>query len=241
MELTTPALYLINMKRLETRAFIDETQDEQSRTITGRAIVFDSPSRYIGYTEYIRSSAITQELIDNSDIIFNYNHDDTRMLARWTNGKGTLDIQLKDDGVYFSFEAPETELGNEVLWHVRHGNLTDCSFAFTIEDEGMRWFRNDDNELCGEVVAIDGLYDMTICSVGAYADTSVSARDFDLDAIKRSLDESQTIVSEEVKEVIEQEVNEQNEERSDEKLQNQNVSILNHIEEKRKNILNYIR
>lgn len=181
------------MKKLYTRAILDRSENEDSRTISGCAIVFDRPSRFIGYTEYIRKSAITQELIDNSDIIFNYNHQDDKMLARWTRGSGTLNVELRDDGVYFSFEAPDTELGNEVLWHIRHGNLFDCSFAFTLADteNSMRWFRNEDNELCGEVLAIDGLYDMTVCSLGAYGDTSISARDFDIEAIKRSLDEDE--------------------------------------------------
>ena len=229
------------MNKLYTRAVIDNNENDESRIITGKAITFDTPSQYIGYTEYIRSSAISQELINNSDIIMNFQHDDTRMLARWTRGQGTLNVELRTDGVYFSFEAPDTTLGNDILWHIRHGNLQKCSFAFTISDNGMRWYRDDENNLCGEVVDIDGLYDLSIVTTPAYDDTFVDARDFDLEAIKRSLDETQPLVSEEVKEVIEQEVNDDNEERNDEKLQNQKVSILNYIEEKRKNILNYIK
>lgn len=214
------------MKKLYTRAIIDQNENDESRTITGKAITFDTPSQYIGYIEYIRSSAITQELINNSDVIMNFQHDDTRMLARWTRGKGTLDIQLKDDGVYFSFECPETTLGNDILWHIRHGNLQKCSFAFTIGDDGMRWFRNENDELCGEVINIDGLYDLSIVTTPAYEDTFVDARDFDIEAIKRSLDEAKSA---------------EIEQREAEELQNKKVSILNHIDDKRKNILNYIK
>ena len=181
------------MKKLYTRAIIDQNESDESRTITGKAVSFDTPSQYIGYTEFIRSSAITQELINNSDVIMNFQHDDTRMLARWTRGQGTLDIQLREDGVYFAFECPETTLGNDILWHIRHGNLSKCSFAFTVADNGMRWFRDDNNELCGEVVAIDGLYDLSIVTTPAYEDTFVDARDFDLEAIKRSLDAANTV------------------------------------------------
>lgn len=225
------------MNKLYTRAIIDVNENDESRVITGKAVTFDTPSQYIGYTEYIRSSAITQDLINNSDIIMNFQHDDTRMLARWTRGKGTLNVSLREDGVYFEFEAPDTTLGNDILWHVRHGNLTKCSFAFTISENGMRWYRDDNNELVGEVVDIDGLYDLSIVTTPAYEDTYVDARDFDLEAIKRSLDEAQNIVSEEVKEVIEQECNE---ERNDENSQIEKNTILNSIEEKRKNLLNYI-
>ena len=48
-----------------------------SRTIDGYAVVFDSWSRDLGgFTEIIRQSAITQELLNESDIIANINHDD---------------------------------------------------------------------------------------------------------------------------------------------------------------------
>lgn len=178
------------LQKIYTRAFIDEQNiEDKSRKITGRAIVFDSPSRYMGYIEYINRNAISQALIDTSDIIFNYNHDDNQMLARSTNGKGTLSISLREDGVYFEFEAPETTLGDEVLWHVRHGNLTDCSFAFTIPENGTRSFKDDEGNYCREITEIDGLYDMTICAIGAYSDTLVEARAQDLEIIKRSLGE----------------------------------------------------
>jgi hypothetical protein len=204
------------MNKLYTRAIIDQNENDESRTITGKAISFDTPSQYIGYIEYINRDAITQELIDTSDIIMNYQHDDTRMLARWTKGKGTLNVELREDGVYFSFECPDTTLGNDILWHIRHGNLQKCSFAFTLpDDQAIRWFRNDDNELCGEIMRIDGLYDLSIVTTPAYEDTYVDAREFDLEAVKRSLDES--------------------------KSQNEKISIFNILEQKRKNILNYIQ
>jgi len=231
------------MKRLETRAIIDNNENDESRIITGKAITFDTPSQYIGYTEYIRSSAITQELINNSDIIMNFQHDDTRMLARWTKGQGTLNVELRTDGVYFSFEAPDTTLGNDILWHIRHGNLQKCSFAFTISDNGMHWYRDDENNLCGEVVDIDGLYDLSIVTTPAYDDTFVDARDFDLDAIKRSLDEAQPLVSEEVKEVIEQEVNEQpnKTENENEQLEKERFYIINKLDGLLKQTLDHIK
>lgn len=226
------------MIKRNTRAYIDE-QKEESRTITGKAISFGTPSRYLGYIEYINSSAITQELIDNSNITFNINHNDDYMMARWNKGQGTLKIELREDGVYFSFDAPPTDKGDELLWNIRNGNIYECSFAFTLSDDehAMRWFRNEDNELCGEVLSIDGLYDLSAVTTAAYPDTDINANCFDLDAIKRSLDEG-------VREIIEEEVNDPNEEqveqREVENSHNDKISIFNSIEEKRKKILNHI-
>lgn len=176
------------MNKLYLRASIDQNESDESRTITGKAISFDTPSQYIGYTEFISRSAITQELIDSSDIIMNYQHDDSQILARSTNGKGTLNVDLREDGVYFSFECPDTTLGNDILWHVRHGNLQKCSFAFTMDESAMRWFRDESNNLCGEILSINGLYDLSIVTTPAYDDTYVGARSYDIEAIKRSLD-----------------------------------------------------
>lgn len=213
------------MKR-QYRAIIDQDEniEKESRTITGKAISFDTPSRYIGYIEYVNRGAITQDLIDSSNITFNINHNDDYMMARWNRGQGTLDIQLKEDGVYFKFDAPPTDKGDELLWNIRHGNIYECSFAFTMpDDQAMRWFRNEDDELCGEVLRIDGLYDLSAVTTAAYPDTDINANCFDLEAIKRSLDEA-------------------TEERAEENVEkNDTVSILNILDEKRKNILNYVK
>lgn len=213
------------MKR-QYRAIIDQDEniEKESRTITGKAISFDTPSRYIGYIEYVNRGAITQDLIDSSNITFNINHNDDYMMARWNKGQGTLDIQLKEDGVYFKFDAPPTDKGDELLWNIRHGNIYECSFAFTMpDDQAMRWFRNEDDELCGEVLRIDGLYDLSAVTTAAYPDTDINANCFDLEAIKRSLDDAK-------------------EERAEENVvKNETDSIFNILDEKRKNILNYVK
>lgn len=157
----------------------DIQSEKESRTITGRAIVFESWSKNLGgFYEIIHRGAITQELIDKSDIIMNINHDDEKMVARSRQGKGTLSVSLKDDGVYFSFEAPTTSRGDELLYNIRNGNIFECSFAFTIPDDlhSERWYVDSDNVYRREVNVIDGLYDMSLVIHGAYGDTNCQTR-----------------------------------------------------------------
>lgn len=157
----------------------DIQSEKESRTITGRAIVFESWSKNLGgFYEIIHKGAITQELIDKSDIIMNINHDDEKMVARSRQGKGTLSVSLKDDGVYFSFEAPTTSRGDELLYNIRNGNIFECSFAFTIPDDlhSERWYVDSDNVYRREVNVIDGLYDMSLVIHGAYGDTNCYTR-----------------------------------------------------------------
>ena len=169
---------------------------EDSRLIEGVAVVFNSWSRDLGgFQEIIRQSAITQELVDNSDVIANVNHSDDLMVARWNRGTGTLTLELKEDGLHFSFQAPETERGNQLLWDIRHKNITECSFAFSLpnNDTCQRWYRDEDGELKREIFEIGGLYDVSCVNLAAYSATSVDARSevIDLEAITRSLDEAE--------------------------------------------------
>lgn len=178
-------------RNIEIRA----AEDENSRLIEGVAVVFDSWSRDLGgFQEIIRSSAITQELVDNSDVIANINHDDNQMVARWNKGKGTLNLELKEDGLHFSYEAPKTARGDELLWNIRHGNLTECSFAFTLpnNDTCQRWYKGEDGELKREIFEIGGLYDVSVVTLAAYPATSVDNREvIDIEAITRSLNEAE--------------------------------------------------
>lgn len=168
--------------------------DAESRKISGYAVVFDDWSRDLGgFQEIIRKSAITDDLLNHSNIIMNINHDEDQMVARWKNGNGTLKLELRNKGLYFEFNAPETERGNELLWNVRNGNLYECSFAFTLPDNDtcQRWYR-EDGQLKREITEINALYDCSIVNTAAYPGTSVSNREeIDIEAINRSLDEAE--------------------------------------------------
>lgn len=169
---------------------------EDSRLIEGVAVIFNSWSRDLGgFQEIIRSTAITQELVDNSDVIANINHNDELMVARWNRGTGTLNLELREDGLHFSYEAPETERGNQLLWDIRHKNITECSFAFSLpmNDTCQRWFRDENGALKREIIEIGALYDVSCVNLGAYGDTYVDSRaeKIDVESIKRSLDEAE--------------------------------------------------
>lgn len=167
---------------------------EESTLIEGQAVCYDSWSRDLGgFKEIIKKGAISQELVDNSDVIANINHDNGQMVARWNRGKGTLRLELREDGLWFSFDAPETERGRELLWNIRNGNLFECSFAFSLPDSNTceRWFR-EEGSLRREISEIGGLYDVSIVTLAAYPATSVDNREkIDLDIITRSLDEAE--------------------------------------------------
>lgn len=173
------------MSKVLYRAISELRSNTESRTITGYAIVFESWSRDLGgFYEIIRKGAITQELINRSDVIMNVNHDNDKMVARSVNGEGTLKLTLDDTGLRFEFEAPPTPLGEELLFNIRSGNLFECSFAFSLSgsDTCERWTK-DENMLRREILEIGGIYDCSIVTCAAYGATSCHTRGLETEII----------------------------------------------------------
>ena len=155
--------------------------EEDSRRLEGRAIVFDSYSNNLGFYEKINRSAVTQELINHSDIIFTFNHDPNQLLARFRNGGGSLDVQLREDGVYFSFDIPNTTLGNDMYELIKRGDISNCSFCFTVSDDAnsQKWEKRD-GKMYREILKIGGLYDLSAVTYPAYSDTDINARSLEM-------------------------------------------------------------
>ena len=170
----------MHKEQLEVRSLgnLELRQEGDSRRIEGQAIVFDSPSVDMGFTEIIKRGAITQELLDSSDIFLNFNHDDNRILGRSNCGKGSLNVELREDCVYFSIEAPETSLGDEVLAYLKRGDVNKCSFCFWMSgnDEDETWSKSEDGTITRTINHIAGLHDLSIVWNPAYEQTTVSAR-----------------------------------------------------------------
>lgn len=172
----------MNKKNLEIRSFAI-TRDEGSRLISGYAVVFNSRShvmfdekRGLYYTEVILPEAITDELLQRSDVVMNYAHDDNNILARSRNGEGTLKLSVDDHGLFFQFEMPNSALGEQVLESINRGDISECSFAFTLGNDCETWAQDEDGAVIRTINKISGLYDCAIVTHAAYPETEVSAR-----------------------------------------------------------------
>lgn len=148
---------------------------EDSRKIEGVAIVFNVLSENMGgFREVILPEAI-EGVIEESDIFFLYNHNAERgFLARSRNGIGSLKTNVMSDGVHFSFDAPHTALGDEVLEHMHRGDINQCSFAFTIKEDS--WEKQVDGSYIRTIKKFERLYDMSLVDTPAYPQTTACAR-----------------------------------------------------------------
>ena len=149
-----------------------------SRKIEGRSIVFNSLSQdFGGWKEEISPDAISDEIINASDILFLLNHSDSRgILGRKRKGSGSLSTEIREDGVYFSFDAPKTSLGDELLEYLRRGDITQCSFAFTVDDDD--WKEQEDGTYIRTIKKFHRIYDMSAVYTPAYTDTEVKCARF---------------------------------------------------------------
>ena len=204
---------------IEIRSF-SINSDAESRHISGYSVVYHSLSVDLGgFREIIEPTAITTELINRSDVVMNYNHDDSLILARSRNGEGTLRLSTDERGLLFEFDMPNSALGDQVLESIRRGDISTCSFAFSLNPDasGETWTRDDENGVIRTITAIDGLYDCALVIHAAYPETSVSARSLDKLNELKNMKENIELREDEVKDP---EKEKQNEEPKEEKSEN---------------------
>lgn len=145
------------------------------RTVSGYAIRFNEDSAFMGFTERISPSALPASMLENADIFAYFNHDWSKVLARTPN---SLKLDVRNDGLYYEFEAPNTQDGNDLLEHIKRGEMYGTSFAFSVPEDGSGevWTKQEDGTYLREIVMFDALYEISPVYTPAYPTTSVSTR-----------------------------------------------------------------
>jgi HK97 family phage prohead protease len=119
----------------------------RGRMIEGYAIVFNKRSKDLGgFVEVIEPSAV-DGVLERADVLALLDHNmDRGVLARSTNGEGTLELRKDDYGVKYNYEAPDTALGDEVLSGIRRGDIRTSSFAFSVDpvEDRKNWVKQED-------------------------------------------------------------------------------------------------
>ena len=160
--------------------------ESESRTITGRAIVFNVESEVLDdwgerFREVILPEAVTMEFLNTQDVKMNMLHERELTIARCNKGQGSLRMAVDEQGVTFEFEAPNCDLGDRCLEMVRRGDYSGCSFEFWPKDYEVERTKGADGK--DEVIirhkSFEFLNALTIGMDPAYKQTSVNARELD--------------------------------------------------------------
>ena len=161
---------------------IQEMSQVSDNIISGYAIVFNRESEILYdktnnryFIEVIDLSAVDVELIQRSDIKMLIDHTKSRMLARSRYGEGSLQLEIDEYGLKFTFEVPDTVDGQFIKEMIRRNDYNGCSFAFTDDMVDVEYDR-ERGLFIRNVRKIKQLYDCSIVADPAYSDTEVSLR-----------------------------------------------------------------
>lgn len=177
-------------------------EGKESRVIEGHAVVFGQRSvnlvpwsSYREIYEVMEPGSITQELINRSDVVLTVFHDNSKILGRSVNGKGTLQLSIDNIGVKVRCDVAKTSAGNDALESIRRGDIVGMSFCYTADEDdnehGVSYERTEEKGENGKEVWLrhvklcNGLYDVTIAGHPAYQGTDVSNREVDETIEKR--------------------------------------------------------
>lgn len=148
---------------------------EESRHVEGYALLFDVESTDLGgFTEVISKGAL-DGVLEKSDVLAVLNHNPSRgVLARFRKGGGSLSLEVDQKGLKYSFDAPNTEVGNELIEALKRGDIDASSFMFTTEKD--RWEERKNNTWLRTVEKFKYIHDVSPVYNEAYKGTTVALR-----------------------------------------------------------------
>lgn len=165
---------------VEVRAAADS---DEPKKVFGYAAKFETESENLGsrnmqFRETIKPGAFDDVL--GNDVRALFNHDDSAILARSRNGEGTLSLGVDEVGLWYEFEAPDTQAGRDLMTSIARGDVDQSSFSFTVAPDGENWEERQEGD--GPIIAkrtitkVDRLYDVSPVTYPAYPDATVAVR-----------------------------------------------------------------
>lgn len=146
-------------------------KDDENMIIEGYALKFNRESNLLGeFVEVISPEALRNA--DLSDVRCLIDHNSSYVLGRTV--ADTLKLEVDDVGLRFRCELPNTSYARDLYENIKLGNINQCSFGFTIEEDGDEFERREDGIFKRTVNKIRSLFDVSIVTYPAYEDTDVS-------------------------------------------------------------------
>lgn len=152
--------------QVETRqSEIRAAENSDELVVEGYASVFDATYPVGGFVERVSRGAFDDAITD--DVRFLLNHEGAP-LARTTNG--TLELRADEKGLFYRAKLIDTQAGRDLHKSIKRGDISQSSFAFTIEKEST-----DENGI-RSIDKIGKLLDVSSVTYPASPITSVEAR-----------------------------------------------------------------
>lgn len=151
---------------MEKRLFNIETKMEEGETmnVVGHASVYNTMSEDLGGFREIIAPGAFDDVLEN-DVRALINHDGNLILARTTSG--TLKLSTDEKGLKYEFDMPETSYGKDLAISMKRGDVTQSSFAFTVENDN--WETKDGMDV-RTITKVKRLFDVSPVTYPAYPD-----------------------------------------------------------------------
>ena len=172
---------------IETRNFkledVEVREHEDGHLVVGYGAVFNSESNNLGgFTEFISRDAF--EGREEDDVRFLLNHDPNFIMGRTTSG--TLKLRVDEKGLRYEVAIPDTTAGRDLLISLKRGDITQSSFAFTVEKDS--WSQSETGAAVRTIEKVSRLFDVSAVTYPAYPNASVGLRS--METWKNNLKES---------------------------------------------------
>ena len=175
-----------------------ESANGESRTIEGLAIAFNRETtlwdgKYYRDREMINPSCIPDGWLETQDVKLNLLHMRSETMCRSKMGVGTLKMEKREDGLWFTAEMPKCDIGDRALALVGNGTYTGCSFEFIPGDkvETVSKLADGREDTFTMYTSFEKLLALTIAMDPAYEDTEVSVKEREREASREKEDNAE--------------------------------------------------
>ena len=166
MEMKKKEIRTIDITNLSTRS----DEETQTRTISGYAAVFNSPTRLWEDLDEVIAPGAFSRAISSSDVRCLFNHDWSNVLGRTKSG--TLRLSEDERGLKFEVDLPDTTVARDLIKSMERGDINQCSFGFIPTEE--TWDYNSTPML--RTIHEVELFEVSIVPLPAYEDTEAALR-----------------------------------------------------------------
>lgn len=182
----------LSEKQKEDNQMLVEGYALKFGTESERMYTFSREGGVVEFTETIDRGALVEA--DMEDVRYLFNHDSSAILGRTTNG--TLELEVDEVGLRYKAKLPNTTVARDVYENIRVGNISQCSFGFTISDGFDEVTKREDGTWGRVLRKIDSLFDVSAVTYPAYKDTDVSSaqRSIEKQISKDELEERQELL-----------------------------------------------
>lgn len=166
MRMSKKEIRTIDITDLSTRS----NEETQTRTISGYAAVFNSPTRLWEDLDEVIAPGAFSRAVSSSDVRCLFNHDWSNVLGRTKSG--TLRLSEDERGLKFEVDLPDTTVARDLIKSMERGDINQCSFGFIPTEE--TWDYNS-TPMLRTIYEVE-LYEVSIVPLPAYEDTEAALR-----------------------------------------------------------------